>query len=198
MISETRTIDWILGGAAIEIRTESVIDGRPQPPSRGIIAWDPEKEQISHFMVSGSGFLGGGSWHHENGDWLLKWKSSTTNGGYAGTSIHRPKSDDSFEWQMVNVFQAGKKLPDWPLVELKRVTTKQEAWIDYMEGSWTFEFEDERRGDVTWIRAGDTPALSFTGETKDFSIAGVIGWHKDQEAFLETDFSTDGYLKRRF
>jgi hypothetical protein len=99
---------------------------------------------------------------------------------------------------MINVSQAGKKLPDWPLVRLERVTSPQEAWIDYMEGSWTFEFEDGRSGDVTWIRAGETPALTFTAETKNFSIAGVIGWHEDQEAFLETDFSTDGYLQRKF
>jgi hypothetical protein len=192
------TIDWILDGAAIEMRNQITIDGKPQPSSKAIIAWDPEKKEISHFMVSGSGFLGGGSWQHEDGDWLLKWKSATAYGGYTGTSIHRQKSDDSFEWQMINVSQAGKKLPDWPLVQLNRVTPLQEAWVDYMEGSWEFEFEDGRVGDVTWVRAGDTPALTFTAETKSFSIAGVIGWHQDQGAFLETDFSTDGYLQRKF
>jgi hypothetical protein len=96
---------------------------------------------------------------------------------------------------MIHLSQAGSKLPDWPLFQLQRVASRQEAWVVYIEGRWEFEFVDGRVGDVTWTRAADTPALTFTAETKGFSIASVIGWHQDQEAFLETDCSTDGYFR---
>jgi hypothetical protein len=201
-INQHLSTDWILDGAAIETKISTVVDGKKQPPSKELMVWDPDKKEIAHVIVDASGFFGGGTWRHEGGDWFLDWEVATGGDGYSGTSLHREKEGDVFEWQMTHVKQGDKNLPDWPLVSFHRSTTTEKQWLDYMKGTWTTTFEDGRTGKVEFVPAVHAPALTFNGEMKDFSIAGVFGWHEGQQIFREVDFGSNlgeqMFLERQF
>ena len=188
---------WILNGAAIEMSFQTSFDGKPQAPSKELIAWDPGEKRISHVIVDGSGFFGNGTWRAENGDWLLDWSVSTNEGTYSGTSIHREESDSTYFWQMVNMKKDDKKLPDWPKVEFKRVASVREQWLGYLAGKWDFTLGDGRAGVVTYSSVGKTPALAFAAEAKDFSITGVIGWSEVEQMLVESDFVTQDGAQAR-
>ena len=72
------------------------------------------------------------------------------------TSIHRPSTETSFEWQMIKVSQAGKNLPDWPLVELERVVKVQNDWLNLPRPGRAIQAEELTLGRLCSRRSGKT------------------------------------------
>lgn len=191
-----------LEGKGIELTAFRTIAGNRQPPSKEIIVWDANGNQIKHAIVGTNGFLGQGLWKLEEGEWRLHWSADNGDARYSGVSCHRSILDDSFVWHLVDVKKGDQAQPDSPEVTFRRVTPPHLEWIDYLAGTWEFELNDGRKGDILYKKSGDTPAITFTGQADQFSIAGVIGWHPAAKKFFETTFADQNgaveYLQREF
>lgn len=190
---EVKTIHsgrWILNGTAIEVNNESFANGTLINATKDISAWNPGSKQLEYFTF-GTVAVGKGVWKQDGKNWNLHWKNETKGKPWSGVSVHAPVSDDVYTWQMVQMKHGDEVLPDWPVVEFKRVKSVQENWIDYLEGNWEFTFEDGRVGKLTYSRLPGNLAVTFHGETKDFQISGLVGWNPVEEKFFETDVTTE-------
>lgn len=190
-----------LEGKGIELAVSRTIAGNRQPPTKEVIVWDENDNRIKHVIVGTNGFFGQGMWKLEGGEWRLHWSADNGDARYSGISRHHSIADDSFIWHLVDVKKGDEALPESPEVTFRRVNPHLE-WIEYLEGTWEFDLNDGRKGEILYKSAGDAEAIAFTGTADQFSIAGIIGWHPGTERFIESTFSsqrgTKEYLHREF
>lgn len=156
---------WMLDKAYLAGDLSFEAGGKRIPGSHEIAHWDAANKKLVHSIFGANG-IGAGEWLATGDKAMLRWWWDTQDGKVEGTSVMEAVDADTSIWQGVDVSLAGKKLPDWPKITLKRTRVARSGgaqegasaeeylrfWNDYFCGDW-----------VTTIVKGEEEGSNKTG-----------------------------------
>lgn len=194
LLAFSQTNRFILGGAAVEMNVQRQIDRGTTIQTKEVITWDPGEKKLVHRFF-GQGMYGGGHWEKDGEAMVLTWKLTSEDGRvYQGTSICKPRDDNTYSWQIVNSSVNDKPLSDTPLVELSRMPNalspgqeKMKA-LSFLIGEWESQSEEGSNGQMTcrWINNE-----SFI-EMRSGDYLEIYGWDPHEERYIGFGFGTHG------
>jgi hypothetical protein len=110
-----------LGKNFISLNIRDQIEGKPLSTGMEILGRNNDTGTLGHWFFGSKGFHGSGEWSRAGDVWSLKWKSFELDGKkYEGVSKQIQVDADTYTWQMVNLKENGKSIPDWPKVTYRR------------------------------------------------------------------------------
>jgi hypothetical protein len=112
---------WTLGKKFISLIIRDKIDGKPGSTGHEFMGHDNQTDSLGHWFFGSRGYHGSGQWSRNGDKWFLTWKSHEPNGKYyEGVSDHVAVDANTFTWQMRDITENGKPVPDWPKVTYRR------------------------------------------------------------------------------
>jgi hypothetical protein len=133
------SVRWMLDRRFIVSDFYWEVQGKKVLESREIFGWDYAAKRVGHWFFGNSG-TGEGVWTLTADRGQLQWSVNTPDGKLTGTGVVEKQGIDSYLWQLKNLASGEKKLPDWPLVTLKRKMAADDLWKAYRDvaaGTWT-------------------------------------------------------------
>lgn len=205
---------WALDKSILYIELSETAEGRRPEEWLEIIGWDPEKEQIVHWILSPGGGSGSGVWSNNGGEWQLKWTSQYAGAKYSGTGRMRETGKDTFTWGITDATKDGKAIADIPVTQCTKTDTAQasglpESRLEFLEGlvgEWAMEGTSE--GDkvtaeieIQW--AAHRHCLEYRGTwnmpDRQASFSGLAGWNPAKKEVVFTEYwSGGGYSTLRY
>ena len=116
---------WMQNKNYIGLNFRDEINGKTAHKGFEMIARDPVSKKTVHWLFSVLGGSGVGEWSVKGNTWKLEW--TYTSGGGAqlkGVAFLIPVNKDTHTWQMKEIKENGKDVPDTPLITFRRVAKK--------------------------------------------------------------------------
>jgi hypothetical protein len=143
-ITHAETWRWTMGKRFIGLSIREAIDGKVVGTGQEIVGIDEGTGQLAHWFFGSTGINGSGQWSREGDTWKLRWKCVAPDGKkQEGTSEQIFVDADTYTWQLRDLSENGKQVPDWPKVTLKRKKsaassedTLWQAFRDASAGMW--------------------------------------------------------------
>jgi hypothetical protein len=211
---------WMQGRNYIGFEFRDFVDGKLAHEGFEMVGVDPKSKQPIHWIFSVAGGYGKGKWSRDGEAWKLDWNATLPNGAeYRGVSDHIPVNRDTYKWQIRDATRNGKKVPDYPVVEFKRVETKADtvksrgtqAVAPYYKkhqilehlsvGSWNVKGSSngvDISGKLTGRWSPDKSCVMFSGHFGPpaggdvINVNGIIGWDEASGKIKEQIFASDG------
>lgn len=142
-IHSTNSWTWTLGRKFIALRIRDEANGKVVSTGEELMGADQRTGGLGHWFFGSVGFHGDGVWSKQADAWALKWESFDPNGKkYEGTSYHIRLDENAYTWQMRDLSEDGKSIPDWPKVTYRRTSGQPagELWKAFVEaasGTWS-------------------------------------------------------------
>jgi hypothetical protein len=100
--------------------------------------------ELGRWFFGSRGFHGSGIWSRTGDVWSIKWQSfEPDDKKIEGVSDHVRIDADTFTWQMRDIKENGKDIPDWPKVTYRRKLAappgENDLWMAYRAaaaGNW--------------------------------------------------------------
>jgi len=110
------------GGHIMTGHLKTYENGRLISTSREIFFWKPESKKISAISFNSYGRRFSGDLTHDGDRMSRQWTGIDENGkSITGKNLYERIEDDSMRFQMTQVRFAGKKMPDQPVLTVRRV-----------------------------------------------------------------------------
>ncbi|NLY02081.1 MAG: hypothetical protein GXY83_38855 [Rhodopirellula sp.] len=200
---------WGLGKKFILMNWREEIDGKHVVTSHYVIGPNLETGALSTWFFESLGGHGTGTWRSDGDKLVTPWRSFTPSGKkYQGVSDSVRIDDDTYLWQVRDVTESGKKLPDWPKITLKRKKPcvselTADDYIAYHKpllGSWKTIVEEEGKihtGIANWQLAANKKCflVDFTMEGYP-AMQALIGYDPVSGKCIQTNFDADGTFQR--
>jgi len=196
---------WTLAREFIVLRSRDEIDGKVSSTGHELVGFDDATGKLAHWLFGSTGGHGTGVWSREGDRWMLKWEAAAPGGKkFAGTSDQILIDADTYTWQMRDLTENGKKIPDWPKVTLKRKKPSPGGVTadDYVEfhkpllGSWkaTIEVgEQVNHGTATWQLAENKKCFMVNLQVDGYpALQAMMGYDPVSGKFTQTTFDSEG------
>lgn len=179
-IVSRHTWRWTLDRRFIALKIVETIDGKTVSTGEEILGTDQSTGALTHWFFGSTGIHGAGEWQGRGNTWELKWRAYSPGGKiYEAVSDHIRIDDNAYTWQMKNLTENGKPIPDWPKVTYRRRVAAPagdlwETWRESMVGQWLGSgIIGEGMSDLG-ITKGDEFAFRLTW-TADLGGAALLG-----------------------
>jgi hypothetical protein len=126
----------------ISLKIREEIDGRVASTGEEILGTDQDTGALAQWFFGSTGVHGVGTWHRNGERWELKWRAAAPGGKkYEAIADHIQLDADTYTWQLRDLTENGKKVPDWPKVTYHRKKTPavDDVWKAYRDaviGTW--------------------------------------------------------------
>ena len=221
VVTSHTSFRWMLDRSVLVVDSHQVVGGKRIPNTHEIASWDPtsNKRIVRFYTAQGAGC---GEYAQIGDKIVLPWSADLEEGKLKGTSYIEKVDADTYTWQGREVTLAGKKLPDWPVVTMRRKTgaAPGELWNNFRDaakGKWKGTGELLRDGEVPDLAKGTKFEIDFLFEPVadgmamtgrfDFRIPGkdvaatapfLAGWDPQTEQIAIRDFWSIGGLEEVF
>ncbi len=143
-VVSSNSFHWTLGKKFMMLNIRDKVDGKLASTGHEIIGHDNTTGTLRQWFYGSKGFHGTGHWSRSGDVWTIKWESFEPDGKhYEGFSDHVSVDADTFTWQMRDIKEDGKPVPDWPKVTYRRRLAagpgEDELWQAYRAaaaGKW--------------------------------------------------------------
>ena len=211
---------WMQNKSYMGFEFRDFVDGKLAHEGFEMIGVDPESKQPIHWIFSVAGGYGTGKWSRDGKTWKLEWNATLPNEAeYKGISDHIPVNKNTYKWQIRDATRNGKKVPDYPIVEFKRVDAKVDTVKSQTAKSVSPYYEKHRiLQDLSvgaWSVKGSSNGVEISGQlTGHWSpckscvmysghfgpsgggdvvhVNGIIGWDHASGKIKEQIFGSDG------
>lgn len=212
---------WMLDRNVLVVDSYQVVAGKRIPNTHEIASWDPESNKLIVRFYTAQG-TGRGEYAQIGDKIVLPWSADLDEGKLKGTSYLEKLDADTYRWQGREVALGDKKLPDWPLITMKRKTgaAAGELWTNFRDaakGKWKGTGKLLRDGEVPELPKGTKFEIDFLFEPVademamtgrfDFRISGkditatapfLAGWDPQTEQIAIRNFWSIGGLEEVF
>ncbi len=131
---------WMQNKNYIGQRFRDEVEGKTVHEGFEMIGYDSKSKKTVHWLYSVLGGAGVGEWSVKDNVWQLKWSYTSGDGTeLKGVSYLNPIDENTHTWQAKDLTENGKKVPDTPVVTLRRVAG---AYSDKLETATAAEFEE--------------------------------------------------------
>ena len=213
---------WTLGKKFITLRIQEEINGKVVSTGEEILGKDQSTGALAHWFFGSTGIHGSGTWSRNGDRWELKWRGFALGGKkYEAIGDHVQIDAHGYTWQLRDMTEDGRRIPDWPKVTFRRKTaatpSEDELWQAFKtaaEGAWNGSAVASRDYESAGISKGDKFEMRFTltsdldgkvmvGKTDlqlknkplKLECRGLTGWDADTRQVRSLAFWSGGLLE---
>ncbi len=221
LVTSHASFRWMLDRSILVLDGYQVANGKKIPNTHEITRWDARSNKLVVHFYSAQG-TGCGEFTQVGDKIVLPWSADLEEGTLKGTSYIEKVDSDTCIWQGREVTLGDKKLPDWPVLTMKRQTgaAPGELWNNFRDaakGKWKGTGALLRDGEVPELAKGTQFEIDFLFEPVadqmamtgrfDFRIPGkdiaatspfLAGWDPQTEQISIRNFWSIGGLEEVF
>jgi hypothetical protein len=169
----------------IALKIHEEIDGKVASTGEEILGKDQSTGELTHWFFGSTGSHGSGKWRRNGNTWELKWYGFAPGGKkYEAVAEQVQIDPDSYTWQLRNITENGRIVPDWPKVTYRRKTAaagsgRGEAATSTAKDLQEYGNAMVGRWEAEIVLAEDLPPVGKKGEK--FKSTADIAWMFDKK-----------------